>query len=295
MPGSIAVTLFNDPGCPWGYSANPALTVLEWRYGSQLDWRLVLIGLTEDGQQYVDRGYEPLTSARGAARFRRWGMPLALLPKARMHATSPACRAVVAARLDAPGSEWAVHRALQFVHFTTDVLLDDVDALRDALASFDLGGVEAEQLLSRLEDEDVWAAYEQDRTEARSAAGTPGAMQGKTANTDGAERYTAPSLVFSRGDVRLEAAGFQPVEAYDVLIANLDPTLERRGPAQSADAVLERFPLGLVTQEVAAVMASGNDMPDRERAESELLGLLAEGRARRVALGDDALWVPTTR
>jgi hypothetical protein len=36
----VRVTLFNDAGCPWGYSANPAFRVLEWRYGAQLEWRL---------------------------------------------------------------------------------------------------------------------------------------------------------------------------------------------------------------------------------------------------------------
>ena len=43
-------------------------------------------------------------------------------------------------------------------------------------------------------------------------------------------RYTAPSLVFEQDGRRLEAGGFQPVEAYDVLLANLDPTLERTPP-----------------------------------------------------------------
>src|SRR5690349_8936382 len=101
MPGMarISVTLFNDPGCPWGYSANPALTALEWRYGDQLDWRLVLIGLTETAQQYYDRGYTTLSNAQGMLGFRRWGMPISAEVRERLSATAPACRAVVAARL----------------------------------------------------------------------------------------------------------------------------------------------------------------------------------------------------
>ncbi len=39
MPETISTTLFIDPGCPWGYSAIPALRVLEWRYGGRLAWR----------------------------------------------------------------------------------------------------------------------------------------------------------------------------------------------------------------------------------------------------------------
>ncbi|MGA7705519.1 MAG: DsbA family protein [Solirubrobacteraceae bacterium] len=40
----IEVTHFTDPGCPWAYSASPALAVLQWRYGVQLRWRLVTLG-----------------------------------------------------------------------------------------------------------------------------------------------------------------------------------------------------------------------------------------------------------
>ena len=90
----------------------------------------------------------------------------------------------------------------------------------------------------------------------RTAAGSPTEFQGKSANTDGAVRYTAPSLVFTHRDGRtLEAGGFQPVEAYDVVIANLDPTLERRGPGEDVVEILAAFPYPLTTREVAAVMA----------------------------------------
>jgi len=44
----IEATLYTDAGCPWAYSANPALRVLEWRFRDQLSWRLVMIGLRED-------------------------------------------------------------------------------------------------------------------------------------------------------------------------------------------------------------------------------------------------------
>lgn len=57
-------------------------------------------------------------------------------------------------------------------------------------------------------------------------------------------RYTAPSLVFDGPDgQKLETGGFQPIEAYDVVIANLDPTLERRPPANDPVEVLSAFPL----------------------------------------------------
>ena len=63
----ISATLYSDPACPWAYSESPALRVIEWRYGDQLDWRLVLVGLTEEASQYERRGYTPIRGALGQA------------------------------------------------------------------------------------------------------------------------------------------------------------------------------------------------------------------------------------
>ena len=90
-------------------------------------------------------------------------------------------------------------------------------------------------------------------------------------------RYTAPSLIFERDGRRLEAGGFQPVEAYDVLLANLDPTLERTPPPEDPLEALQALPYGLVTQEVAAVMRPNNAAPDPEAAEAALIDLAADG------------------
>jgi predicted DsbA family dithiol-disulfide isomerase len=287
----IQATLYSDPACPWAYSESPALRVIEWRYGDQLSWRLVLVGLTEDASQYAERGYTPLRGALGQAMFRRrYGMPFAPAPKARLSATSRACRVVVAARIDHPGSEWRVFRALQLANFTTPLLLDDDAQLADALRV--LPGIDADALVARIDAPDVVEAYEQDRHETRTAAGSAAELQGKTRVTDGPVRFTAPSVVFSRDGSSLVAGGFQPVEAYDVLVANLDSALHREPPPETPEPVLERFADGLTTQEVAALMTSGNDVPDRAAAEATLLELVAAGRAVREPLGDDALWKP---
>jgi 2-hydroxychromene-2-carboxylate isomerase len=285
---AIRTTLYSDPGCPWAYSAVPALRVLEWRYRSQLDWRLVVIGLTEDASQYTARGYTPLRGALGQLQFRRYGMPFAPQPKHRISATARACRAVVAARLLNPGDEWLVFRALQLANFTTPLLLDDDEQLAAVLRR--LPGVDADAIVSRLDDPEVTDFYERDRAEARTAAGSPAEFQGKTADTDGPVRFTAPSVVFELDEQKLMAGGFQSVEAYDVLVANLDPTLERNGAPDTPLPLLEWFGEGLTTQEVAALLARGNDAPDPVAAEAALLELVAAGTAERAPLGDDALW-----
>jgi predicted DsbA family dithiol-disulfide isomerase len=286
----IKATLYNDPACPWGYSANPPLRVLEWRYGDQLDWRLVLIGLTEDASQYLRRGYTPVRGALGQLRFRRYGMPFAPAPKERMSATARACRAVVAARLLNPGSEWAAFRALQLANFTTPLLLDDDAQLGGALRG--VPGIDADEVVARLDSPEVTEAYERDRAEARTAGGTAAELQGKTATSDGPVRYTAPSVVFESDGRQLIAGGFQTIEAYDVVVANLDPTLHREPPPETPEPLLAHFPWGLTTQEVAALLVEGNDQPDRAVAEQALIELAAEGVATREPLGDDALWRP---
>ncbi|MEA2405321.1 MAG: hypothetical protein QOE08_1968 [Thermoleophilaceae bacterium] len=262
--------------------------MLDWRYGDQLEWRLVLVGLADDASRYEQRGYTPLRMAQGRSVFRRYGMPLSIAPRTRVTATGRGCRAAVAARLIVPGSEWRVFRALQFANFTTTLLLDEDDAIAEALR--DLPGVDAAAIVARLDDPEVTEAYERDKRETRTAEGSAAELQRKTATSDGPVRFTAPSLVLEREGARLVAGGFQPVDAYDVLVANLDPTLTRAPAPDTPEPLLERFPDGLATQEVAALMVGGNEPADRGAAELALLELAAAGRATRTPVGDDAVW-----
>jgi 2-hydroxychromene-2-carboxylate isomerase len=287
---SVQVVHFTDPACPWAYSASPAHAVLRWRFGDQLTWRLATIGLAERAEDYAARGYDPRTSALGRLRFRRFGMPLAPQARPRLMGTARGCRAVVATRLRHPGPEHAALRALQFAWFTTDALLDDDAEVLAALRGVD--GIDAEAVAGALDDPEVSDAYEADRAEARTAAGSPTEAQWRAAATDGPVRYTAPSLLFRLGERCLEAGGFQPIEAYDVCLANLDPGLERREPATSAAEVVAAFPDGLTTQEVAAVMAPHLAPVDRGAAEQALVEAQADGAVTRTSLGDDALWRP---
>ncbi len=286
----IAVTEFTDPGCPFAYSAAPDLAVLRWRYREQLRWRIVTIGLAEDPQRYIDAGYTPTRSVIGGLEFRRrYGMPFLSEPRARVVATTRACRAIVATRLLDPTRESEVLRALQLGWFTTRLLLDEDTDIAKALERVE--GLDVGAIVAAIDDEATIAAYESDKSETRTAEGGPTHFQGKARQTDGPVRFSAPSLVFETDDGRrLEAGGFQSIGAYDVLIANLDPTLERHAAPQEPLEALRLFPAGLVTQEVAAIMAQNNQAPDRLAAERALIELVGEGNVHRSALGDDALW-----
>lgn len=287
MSATISVTHVSDPGCPWAYSAAPHHAVLWWRYGTQLDWRLALIGLAETAENYDARGYAPGSGARGYLKFREYGMPFDTQPRERNIGTGRACRAIVAARLLDPELELLAFRALQLARFTTTTLFDTDEGIGAALAQLP----QAAAIVAAIDDPATEEAYQADRAEVRTATGSPTEFQGKAANTDGAVRYTAPSLLFAHRDGRtFEAGGYQPVEAYDVVIANLDATLERRGPAEDVAEALATFPYALTTREVAAVMAPHLAAPDDRAAETALIDAAAAGTVRRESIGGGALW-----
>ena len=286
----IDITFISDPGCPWGYSAAPSLAALQWRYGPRLRWRLVTIGLAEDASLYEERGYDPIMMGQRMEMFRQFGMPFTQGPRERLTGTGRACRALHAVRLVSPGDEITAFRALQLGWFTTRMLMDEDPNIATALGR--VPGLDVPAVMGLIDSPEVEASYQADRAEARTAAGSPTEFQGKAANTDGAVRYTAPSLIFRAGEASLEAGGFQPMEAYDVIVANLDPAGSRRGvPDDRPEDVLAEFPLGLTTQEVAEVMRTDIEKPiDRRAAAQMLIRAVGRGAVQVEPVGDDALW-----
>src|SRR3954447_1290452 len=122
-------THFTDPACPFAFSAEPVRMRLRWLYGDQLRWRTRMIVLTlEPGEA------EKL--AEGAPTLQRlYGMPIDPSPYARPASSEPACRAVVAARVNAPESADALLRRLR-VRVMGGALIDEPStvaaAARDA-------------------------------------------------------------------------------------------------------------------------------------------------------------------
>jgi protein-disulfide isomerase-like protein with CxxC motif len=289
----IVATHFSDPGCPWAYSSRPAIARLRWRFGDQIEWRLVLIGLSESAARYEELGYTPGLMASGMRKFQhRFGMPFGSGVKPRIAATSRACRAIVAAREVDPELGYAALRAVQLMQFTTTRLLDDDDDLRWALAS--VPGLDADAVVAQIDAPETIAAYEVDRARARAADGTPTHVQGRHSDSDGPVRYTAPSVIFERaGGGQTEVGGFQPFESYDTALANLDADLDRRPPpADAAEAVLA-FRHGLTTAEVAAIMRPSDlEDADLQATERGLIAATHEGRIVCDPAGSDALWRP---
>jgi hypothetical protein len=240
------------------------------------------------------RSFDP---PRALARYRvyeeRYGMPFGASPKERPAGTGRGCRAVVAAGLLDPGSEGVVLRALQLANFTTTLYLDDAESIRTALR--EVPTIDADAVVERIDAAEVVTEYERQLAEARSAAGSPAEAQGKTASADGHVRFTAPSVVFRDGGRTAVAGGWQPLLAYDAVVANFDPELERVRRPESPEPLLEHFRHGLTTAEVALLLADGPDpVPDRDAAERALSTLVDDGAATRTVLGASALWRSST-
>ena len=275
----VRITEFTDPGCPWAWSAEPFRRRLDWLYGERLEWQICVVGLSETPEDYLAKGFTPEKQARSFERIaKEHGMPLDTAPRPRMAATLPACRAIVAARLNAPERERTLLRRLRVRNFSGE-LLDEPETIAAAASD---AGIEPAELERWSRGEDVEAALREDMARAREPIPAARVLDDKLANWSGGRRYTCPSYEVVRvsDGVRIAVPGFQPFGVYDVLLANLVPDLERREPAESAEEVLEWTGTPLASKEVAVV----RDIPF-ERAREEL-GRVAE----ECHVGADGLW-----
>lgn len=284
------VVHFTDFVCPWAYSAEPYLRKLEWRFGDSLNWRTVMIGLSETTERYASYGMTSHTRSRGNAWFRdAYGMPISFDTERPIYASGRGCRLVVAARAQDEKLSLAYLRALRLAAFASSLDLGDDTGLRAVASTVD--GLDVDRLFADVATPRVEARYQADRDETRDAArtGTPAIAQGRTSSSDGPERFTAPSLVFDRGDRVLVAGGMQGYDGYDTLLANLAPDLPRCDAPEPLE-LLAAYPDGLTTAEIAMVVVEREHQVDRRDTERQLLDLLAERRVDFEPLGQDGLW-----
>jgi predicted DsbA family dithiol-disulfide isomerase len=248
----VCITEFTDPGCPWAYSAEPFRRRLSWLYGDRIEWRARMVGLAESPDEYVDRGFTPDVQSKAFASIaREHGMPIDTSERPRMAATIPACRAIVAARLHAPDRMRRLLRRLRVRNFAGE-LLDEPETIANAARD---AGIDPTDLERWMAGDDVEAALREDMAAAREPQPAAHVLDHKLANWSGGRRYTCPSYEIVRvsDGVRIAVPGFQPWAVYDVITANLVPTVDRRDPPQSVEDVLRWTGTPLATKEVAVV------------------------------------------
>jgi predicted DsbA family dithiol-disulfide isomerase len=275
---AITITEFTDPACPWAFSAEPFRLKLDWLYGNQIVWDVKMVGLSEDPEEMVAKGFTPeVLSGAFAMISREHHMPIDTSVRERMAASIPACRAVVAARLNAPEQMPALLRALRVRTFSGELLdaPETIDgAARDAK-------IDPADLHVWTQTDEVQAALDEDMAAARQPTAAARIQDARLANWSGGRRYTCPSYeIVNAAGAQISAPGFQPFRVYDVALANLGPELERRADPTSAEDVLAWAGTPLATQEVAVLL----DKPLDETRQA--LSLVAVERP----VGFDGYW-----
>jgi predicted DsbA family dithiol-disulfide isomerase len=264
----LDVVLFTDPACPFAFSAEPVRLRLRWHYGDGLRWTTRMIVLTREAG-------EAEKLAEGAPGLqRRYGMPIDPRPYARAASSEPACRAVVAARLNAPDRADTLLRRLR-VRVMQAGLLDDPTLIDAAAAD---AGLDPAVVRAWTATDEVAAALEADAAAARLPLPAARALDHKLGGPHEQRRYTAPSYVIDG----VAVPGFNPVEVYETVIANRAPDLPRRPRPESVAELLRWAGEPLATAEVALVMGL-----DRDEARAAL-----EPVARFAPAGADGYWTP---
>ena len=278
MP-DVRITEFTDPGCPWAFSAEPFRRRLDWLYGDRIEWHPRMVVLSQDPAEYTDRGLDTEWQSKSFKRIARdHGMPIDTSERPRLAATAPACRAIVATRVHAPERAAGLLRCLRVIHFS-GALLDDPGTLDEAAAHVDL---EPDLLRKWMTDDAVEQELQADMALAREPSAAARVLDARLANWSGGRRYTCPSYEITRLEdgVTIAVPGFQPFAAYDVVLANLVPGVDRREPPESVEAVLAWAGTPLATAEVATVCELSHEDA------REQLGRVAQERH----VGSDGFW-----
>ena len=272
---------------PVGLLGEPALRVLEWRY------RATHVAPRADRTaRGCERAHRPrLRPGQGGARTPH--VPGALRhavrtrPKERPAGTGRGCRAVVAARLLAPGSEWRVLRALQLANFTTHSSSTTTRGFAPRCATF---RASIPMRSSRGWTTRVTDAYERDKAEARSASGTPprrSARPRRPMAPSASPRRRSSSSGMVRGSSPAAGSRSSRTTCSSRTSSRARAASRTRRSATSA----EHFPDGLTTAEVAGLLAAAGPHPGLGGNRAGASRSRRARRARRVPLGQDALWL----
>ena len=275
----VKVTIYTDPGCPFGFNAQRQEAQLAWHYGEGLDITRRMIVLSERSSSFEERGLTREMIASNAKRLRSmYGMPMADDPPDHMAATIDACRAYVATRINDPVRADRLLRALRRRAFSEGQPLDQPDTILGAGAEV---GIQSETLQSWLADEQVERELREDMAATRAPLPEALALSHRLSGSDGSLRYSTGSAVFEHGGRRIVMAGFQPFAVYEVSIANVAPDLERRPAPETVEELLAWANYPLATAEVAELLGVG-----LEEARSKL----EEAGAELTPSADDGYW-----
>lgn len=116
-------------------------------------------------------------------------------------------------------------------------LLDDPDLLAAAASD---AGLDPEQLMTWSATDEVAQTLEADAAAARSASAHARALDHRLSGPREHRRYSAPSYELRLPDGAATAAvpGFNPIDNYEIALANLEPSLIHRPPPHDIPELL---------------------------------------------------------
>jgi hypothetical protein len=261
-----SIELFTDPACPFAFSAEPVRQRLRWHYGQGLNWtpRMIVLTLEEGEAEKLARERRPSNAGSGC---RSAPSPTRDRPHRSRPAvpwSRPACTL--------PGVPRRLLRRLR-VRTMEGGLLDD-PALIDAAAND--ASIDPAALSAWTASAEAATELQADITSARNPSASARALDHKLGGPAQERRYTAPSYIING----IPVPGFNPVEAYEVVIAHTAPHLTRRPKPASVQEVLTWADEPLATAEVALIMQT-----DIEDARGAL-----DAVARFEPAGADGYW-----
>jgi predicted DsbA family dithiol-disulfide isomerase len=273
----VSVTIYTDPGCPFGFNAQRQEAQLLWHYGHALDVTRRMIVLSERSATYEEAGFSREMIAANSARLRElYGMPMLTEPSDRLAATRDACRAYVGARMHDRDRADVLLRALRRRSFSEGQHLDEPDTIHGAGNE---AGIAADAIDAWLTDDEVDAQLRRDMADTRDPLPEAHALSHRLSGRDGQSRYSTASAVFQHGDNRLVMPGFQPFAVYEVAMANVAPDVERRDPPGGVEQILEWATYPLATAEIAELrgIAIEDAREELERADARFEGVAGDG------------------
>lgn len=272
----ISITVFTDPTCPIALSAEPWRMRIAWLFRDQLEWAVRPIVLNEARHELPTEG-EGFTKERFLGVLEELvdehHMPIvidAFRDRNYAPATWDTCRAIAAATVHgAPGDDWRLLQAMRESYWTDGVALND-DRFIDIVAA--ASGIDADDLMHWMDDASSEASLQDAFERARTPLPAARVVDYRLADAaDGRRRYTCPTWELrATGRDALVVAGFAHIDAYENVLANMDPTLERRDDATSVVDVLAWAERPLALAELAAIRGTDVSAVQRELEDADI-------------------------
>lgn len=281
----VSVTHFADAGCPWDYSAEPVRLVLEQRYGEQIEWRTVQVGLHENAAVMAMKGYTTLGLAESYRRFHeRYGMPFCVLERRALMGTWFGAGAVKAAERQGAKVAAAFLRRLRLAWFVETRRVDEIGPLMEMARG--IAGLDVERLERDVRDDITTRALDDDMAAARRPDSVALALE-RTTHPKGepGHRYTTPTYVFTHDDQTVTVPGFQPLEAYEVALQNLAPELKRRPPVEPLEFLAQHPGELFAAVELAAIAARRRERVEQQLGDAPGLARLPTGMGELWSMG----------